>query len=236
MAFHVPGLGICSYWLLIRPNFTGLLSISSTITQKQQIKTLEDDDATCILDYPQHSFHIFVLDDGPSNELRLAIETLSESYPNLSNTAQKQRFNFDFKAGNPNHGIKFGAKLEKGGAELTAGLDADIISASPWLRRTVSVILEDSRKGMVGPPQAYYNVPPNDPVVQAAFPIEFPKCQNIRRLCRLSGLGVCGPRMAFAEIGGFPTDTLSEDGCFSVLLLASWSSGLVGILGICMLA
>ncbi|KAH9213828.1 nucleotide-diphospho-sugar transferase [Leptodontidium sp. 2 PMI_412] len=248
-----PGLGdflmlAAELVMTFRPNITRLLSISSTITPKQQSQALEGDEvpkvdimipccgedleiildtvkATCTLDYPHHSFRIFVLDDGNSAELRLAIETLSERYPNLYYTARKKGFNSGFKAGNLNHGIQFSATQEKGGADLIAGLDADVIPAASWLRKTVSVILEDSKMGMVGPPQAYYNVPPNDPLVQAAFPSEFLSVR-ISHDCAVSqGSGYVARRTALAEIGGFPTDTLSEDGCCSMLLLgAGWKT------------
>ncbi|KAG4437699.1 hypothetical protein IFR05_006823 [Cadophora sp. M221] len=234
--------------MTFRPNFTRLLSIPSCVTPRLQYRILEGNNvpnvdimipccgedleiildtvkATCTLDYPQHSFRIFVLDDGNSAELRLSIEILSELYPNLYYTARKKCFNSGFKAGNLNHGVQFSTTQEKSGADFIAGLDADVIPAASWLRTAVSVILEDSKMGLVGPPQAYYNVPPNDPLVQASFPSENLNVR-ISHDCAVSqGSGYVARRTALAEIGGFPTDTLSEDGCCSMLLLgAGWKT------------
>lgn len=234
--------------VLVRPNFARFLTISGNIVPKEQSQSLEGDDvpevdimipccgedleiildtvkATCTLDYPQHCFRVFVLDDGNSAELKLEIETLSKCYPNLYYTARPKKLDSGFKAGNLNHGIQFSAAMEKGGADFIAGLDADVIPAASWLRKTIPILLADSRMGMAGPPQAYYNLPPNDPLVQAAFPSEFLSVR-ISHDCAVSqGSGYVARRTAIEDIGGFPTDTLSEDGCCSMLLLgAGWKT------------
>jgi hypothetical protein len=67
--------------------------------------------ATCNIDYPPERFRVFLSDDGASEELRAAIESLEIIGPKLIYTTREKPAVKDYKAGNLNHGLKFSRAL-----------------------------------------------------------------------------------------------------------------------------
>jgi cellulose synthase/poly-beta-1,6-N-acetylglucosamine synthase-like glycosyltransferase len=67
--------------------------------------------ATCNIDYPPERFRVFLSDDGASEELRTAVESLDIIGPKLIYTTREKPAVKDYKAGNLNHGLKFSRAL-----------------------------------------------------------------------------------------------------------------------------
>ncbi|KUJ23675.1 nucleotide-diphospho-sugar transferase [Mollisia scopiformis] len=182
------------------------------------------------LDYPQNRYRVIVADDGSSAELSAVIFGMAERFQNLYYTARVKRGPDGYKAGNLNHTLKFLSKLPQGSAELVAGLDADMIPETRWLRAMTPHLVENPRLAVVCPPQHYYNVPLNDPLWQAQK--HSYRCKAFTRdmadSAWCTGSGWVIRREALIEIGGFPLASLTEDLLTSTLLLAAgWKSGYV---------
>lgn len=120
-------------------------------------------------DYPEGRLRVFVLDDGASEELRSAVEAIDKEgmaqVKYLSRTVKEGQRSY-FKAGN----LKFGIEESKrgGGAEFVAGLDADMIPESGWLRKMVPHLEVDEGVGIACPPQVntYISRIPRLPLAQ----------------------------------------------------------------------
>lgn len=67
--------------------------------------------ATCNIDYPPERYRVFLSDDGASEELRAAVESLDIIGPKLIYTTREKPAVKDYKAGNLNHGLKFSRAL-----------------------------------------------------------------------------------------------------------------------------
>jgi membrane glycosyltransferase len=114
--------------------------------------------AAAAQDYPSNNFRVFVLDDGHSMALRMAIQALGarlrqKGGPEIHYRSRdvKQGERSYFKAGNLQFGIQEARKA--GNSEYFASLDADMITEPDWLRRMLPYLLADSRIALVNPPQ-----------------------------------------------------------------------------------
>lgn len=114
--------------------------------------------AAAAQDYPSTRFRVFLLDDGHDDRLRQAVEELNM----LSDKHKRARIFYlsrelepgarsYFKAGNLQHGINASDRL--GSSEYIAGLDADMIPDSTWLRKMVPHLVLDHRLAIACPPQ-----------------------------------------------------------------------------------
>lgn len=182
--------------------------------------------AACALDYPQHCFHVLVLDDGNSGELRRAVMELRVQYPNLHYSARPKRPSFAFsKAGNINHALREIHDVQWPGPELIAVFDADFIAEPSFLRATVPHLTQNPKIGMVSTPQHFYNLPDGDPILQAldyGTSILEP-LQDRQGTATCSGSGFVVRRGAVLQFGGFPTFSFNEDVLLSLLLAqAGW--------------
>ncbi|KAL9044833.1 MAG: hypothetical protein Q9214_002057 [Letrouitia sp. 1 TL-2023] len=195
-------------------------------------------------DYPEGRLRVFVLDDRASEELRSAVETIDKKKGTaqvkyLSRTVKEGQKSL-FKAGN----LRFGIEESKrgGGAEFVAGLDADMIPESGWLRKMVPHLEVDESVGIACPPQVniyflyiprlplarspesthYYNVPPSDPLGQSADFEMFFSVQEILNdrlgAAMCTGSGYVARRSALEAIGGWPLAESGEDYMCSTLL------------------
>jgi cellulose synthase/poly-beta-1,6-N-acetylglucosamine synthase-like glycosyltransferase len=122
--------------------------------------------AACAVDYPQDRFRVVVLDDGKDAELEKAIGDLSIAYPNLHYHARIkiEGVPHHFKAGNLTGGTEFVTKLEGGGGEFIAALDADMIPELEWLRSIIAHMVIDEGMALVCPPQVCRLQPPSTPL------------------------------------------------------------------------
>ncbi|KAI4211010.1 MAG: hypothetical protein LQ351_006130 [Letrouitia transgressa] len=131
-------------------------------------------------DYPEGRLRVFVLDDRASEELRSAVEVIDKKERTaqvryLSRTVEKGQRSF-FKAGN----LRFGIEKSKraGGAEYVAGLDADMIPESGWLRKMVPHLEADEGVGIACSPQVnIYH-----------FPCPSSAARLVARICHITAL------------------------------------------------
>ncbi|KAH9900126.1 nucleotide-diphospho-sugar transferase [Xylariomycetidae sp. FL2044] len=179
--------------------------------------------AALALDYPSHRYRVVVCDDGDSEALAAWVALKASRRPNnLHYTSRTRRRGPEgYKAGNLNHGLKLVDALPGGAAEYVAGIDADMIVERRWLRSVVAHIAPDPDMGMACPAQNFYNVPINDPLSQS-MRYSWRLSNVIRDMADVAwntGSGWVVRRAAIDEIGGFPTDCLTEDIYSSALLL-----------------
>ncbi|KAL0938148.1 Cellulose synthase 2 [Colletotrichum truncatum] len=176
--------------------------------------------AALSVEYPISRFRVIVADDGRSKLLEEWVCQLSDDHPNLYYTARSRLGGW--KAGNLNEAVKFAGFLPGGAAELVAGLDADMIPEPRWLRCVTAHIMRDRRVGVVCPAQHFYNVPSDDPLFQSNKFSWY--CRDL--VCGLAGSGFnlgsgwVMRREAIDDIGGFPTDVLTEDITSSMMAMA----------------
>ncbi|SFQ06449.1 glycosyltransferase [Tranquillimonas alkanivorans] len=160
------------------------------------------------LDWPE--FEVFVLDDGRRDWLRDFCAARGARYVTRPD-------NKGAKAGNINHGLEL---LEDEGApEFFAVLDADFVPHRNFLRRTLA-LFHDPKAGLVQTPQHFFNADPiqHNLGLSRSYPDEqrffFDHMQPAR-----DGWGMaicCGTSsvarwQAVSEVGGLPTDSVTED-------------------------
>lgn len=160
------------------------------------------------LDWPE--VQVCVLDDGKRAWLRDFCEAQGARHITRPD-------NKGAKAGNINHTLKL---LEaEGPPDFFAVLDADFVPHRNFLRRTLA-LFHDPRTGLVQTPQHFFNA---DPVqhnlgLSRSYPDEqrffFDHMQPARDAW---GLAICcgtssvARWQAVAELGGLPTDSITED-------------------------
>ncbi|KAH6633771.1 glycosyltransferase like family 2-domain-containing protein [Boeremia exigua] len=183
-------------------------------------------------DWPSDRMRIIVSDDGAQKNVQQGVQHLQEQYPgtHLFYTARQKTPSNSHKAGNLNHVLNFTAKLPGGQAPFLAGLDVDMIPERKWLRVQLPHLLLDPGMAFTCPPPCFYNVPTNDPLSQSLF--VFNRYEEILKdaagIACCTGSGWVMRLTAIAEIGGFPSQSLTEDLLCSHLLLGKgWRSAYV---------
>lgn len=134
--------------------------------------------------------------------------------------------------------------------QYVAGLDADMIPMPHWLRSLVPHIEDNADCAMVCPPQVridleisrsraclidillqtFYDIPVNDPLTQTMshFAGMTESINDALGNANCLGSGYIMRRTALQAIGGFPTESLSEDVCCSATLLgAGWKTAFI---------
>ncbi|NJM48362.1 MAG: glycosyltransferase [Alkalinema sp. RU_4_3] len=156
------------------------------------------------LDYP--SYRVYLLDDTRRPEVKALAAELGCDYISRPD-------NRHAKAGNLNHGI---AQTD---GELLVCFDADFIPTRNFLQRTVG-FFQDPSIGLVQTPQSFYNADPiarNLGLENILPPEEEIFYRQIQPLRDGVGSVVCAGtsfvlrRRAIESIGGFVTESLSED-------------------------
>lgn len=180
--------------------------------------------AACNLDYPATCFRVIILDDACSDELRDLITSLGAKYPNLFYSTRGRRPKIHSKAANMNHGLEFTNSLPGGPSEYTAGLDADNIPERIWLRRVVPHLAKDDGVGAVSVPGRAYNVPQQDTLQTSLEPrFLYGVVLPVAASCGHSviiGTGFVVRRSALDSVGGFPTESVTDDGLLTLKLKA----------------
>jgi cellulose synthase (UDP-forming) len=165
------------------------------------------------LDYPHCRVHL--LDDTQRREIQILARTLGCEY-----IARPDRRHA--KAGNLNHAIG------QTQAELIVCFDADFIPTRNFLQRTVG-FFQDPTIGLVQTPQTFYNADPiarNLGLEHMLIPEEEVFYRQIQPMRDAVGSVVCAGtsfvlrRRSIEAIGGFVTDSLSED-YFTAIKLAA---------------
>lgn len=156
------------------------------------------------IDYPHKT--IYLLDDSRRPDLQKMAQELGCKY-----IARPD--NFHAKAGNLNHALP----LTRG--ELIAVFDADFIPTRNFLTRTVG-FFQDKNVGLVQTPQSFYNPDPIarnlglDKVLNSAEEVFYRQIERLKdgvnsAVC--AGTSFVVKRHALEEVGGFVTESTSED-------------------------
>ena len=188
--------------------------------------------ACCRLDYPAKT--VWLLDDGPAQE---ETDTKGHGSPrqrralarSLGARYHRRQGRHHAKAGNLN------AVLPHCHGELLAVFDADVVPQPQFLRRTVGLFLHEARLGFVQTPQSYMTPDPlmrNLAMENWLLPDEESFYRWIEPVRDSVGAVVCAGtsflmrRQALDQVGGFSTDSLSEDLATGVRLIALGWQGL----------
>ncbi len=161
------------------------------------------------------NFQVYLLDDTRRPEIKALAKELDCKYIS--------RFDNRYaKAGNLNHAI------EQTTSELIACFDADFIPTHNFLQRTVG-FFQNPQIALLQTPQSFYNPDPiarNLGLENILTPDEEVFYRQIQPMRDAVGSVVCAGtsfvlrRRAIEEIGGFVTDSLSED-YFTAIRLAA---------------
>lgn len=185
--------------------------------------------AITFLDYPdKRKVHVYLSDDGNRPEVAELAARLKVGYIGLANNKQA-------KSGNYNNALKHTS------SPLVATFDADMIVRRNFLMETVPYFYlprvkqtedgtwtprEESeidpcyKIGFIQTPQSFYNpdlfqfnlyAEHNIPNEQDFFSREINVMRNSSNAVAYTGSNTVLSRAALEEIGGFPTDTITED-------------------------
>lgn len=163
-------------------------------------------------DWPYDRFRVVVLDDKHDTTLERRVKDMAESNPHVFYHARVKIPGkpHHFKAGNLNGGLDFVTHLEGGKGEYMAALDADMIPEPDWLRAVIAHLVLDPRLALACPPQLFYNIPRNDPLLQSldAFVHISEPVKDAAGVAWCTGSGYAIRRSALEQIGGFPIGTI----------------------------
>jgi cellulose synthase (UDP-forming) len=158
-------------------------------------------------DYPRDRFTVYVLDDGPRREARTLAAELGCTY---LTRPDRPRY---AKAGNLNHALRMT------GGELIAVFDVDHVPARTFLKETVG-FFDDPNVAIVQTPHHFYNpdifqrnLRVSSQVVneQALFFRSLQAGRDAHNSAFFAGSGGLLRRTALNDIGGFQTQTITED-------------------------
>ena len=157
-------------------------------------------------DYPKDRYRVYVLDDGHRDEVRRLATTLGCGYIQRVNRLHA-------KAGNLNHALR------QTSGEIVAIFDVDHVPTSEFLRETVG-FFQDEQVAIVQTPHHFYNPDifqrnlRNETVLKNEQSLFYRVLQCGRdRHNSAFFAGSCGllRRRALNEVGGFRTETVTED-------------------------
>ncbi|MDX1206692.1 glycosyltransferase [Sinorhizobium medicae] len=158
------------------------------------------------LDHPKDKLKVYVLDDGRRDWLKTFCEGRGAIHVTRSDNAHA-------KAGNMNNGL-----LASSG-DFIAVFDADFVPYRSFLRRTLPFFLDETI-GIVQTPQHFFNVDPIQsnlglenlwPDEQRLFFDEIAPSRDGWDVSFCCGSCSIARRKAVDAIGGFPTESITED-------------------------
>ncbi|KDQ13661.1 glycosyltransferase family 2 protein, partial [Botryobasidium botryosum FD-172 SS1] len=185
--------------------------------------------AACAMSYPLDRFRVILSDDGGSDELQRAVDTLRKtSAPNLlyHRRTKIKGVPHHAKAGNMNAVLEKSKSFDwgwDGPGEYTVFLDADMIPLPSMLRALFAHLFIDPQLAHAGLPQVYYNVPPGD-LLNQDMRIFFDRIELVKDAAGVAwctGSGYVMRRSVLDEIGGVPTSSVTEDVFCSSLILGA---------------
>ena len=168
-----------------------------------------------LLDYPHKQGYL--LDDGKRDWLKEKCEEFGFGYIRRSGNAHK-------KPGNHNYA------LTQTSAPYIAMFDADFIPMPDFLMRTVGLLVENPRWGILQTPQTFYNFDPmrNNLQLQRSLPDDTAMFFTVMEPCRDAwgcafyvGSSALIRREAVEEIGGIVMGYDTEDQITSIAMLQS---------------
>ncbi|MBC8739779.1 UDP-forming cellulose synthase catalytic subunit [Paraburkholderia sp. UCT31] len=184
------------------------------------------------IDYPKDRFRVFVLDDGfprarnakspeQAKELTERAEQLKALCARHGAVYLTRASNEHAKSGNLN------AAMRNTSGELIAILDADHIPTEDFLRNTVGFFIDDTKTALVQTPHFFTNADPVEknlglfnqmPAENDLFYRVVQKGLDMWNTSFFCGSGAVVRREAILEVGGFSTDSITEDASTSVKL------------------
>ena len=195
------------------------------------------------IDYPKERFRVFVLDDGiprsktakqpeQRSELAERARALKALCARHGATYLTRESNTHAKSGNLN------AAMAVTSGELIAILDADHVPTRDFLRSTVGFFVADPKAALVQTPHFFTNPDPLErnlglfnrmPAENDLFYRVVQKGLDTWNTSFFCGSGALVRRAAIEEIGGFSTDSITEDASTSVKLhQRGWRSVYLG--------
>ena len=176
--------------------------------------------------YPRLLFRIVILDDSASSEVSASIaqfENENDGHVKIYYTTRRATIRTHSKAANLNHGLRFLPQLDGDRAEYIAVLDVDMIPEPHWLESVMAHISNDHEVGLANPMQNFFNLPSNDRlgqndsfrVVHLILVLQDLACES-----SCTGTGFVVRREALDQVGGFPTESLTEDMLLAIQLKA----------------
>ncbi|KAL2608035.1 hypothetical protein R1flu_026608 [Riccia fluitans] len=166
--------------------------------------------AALALDYSKDRFKIFVLDDGGDDDLRAFCGAkVEESEGRLVYLRREKNPGkpHNFKCGNLNFG------LEHSNSEYVVMMDADMILHPSYLRKMLPHIVYSPNIAFVQIPQAFYNLPPGDPLndLTSMFYDKVLGHRDTLGCATCVGTGALFSRKHLNHIGGFQPQSITED-------------------------
>ncbi|MDX0468559.1 glycosyltransferase [Sinorhizobium medicae] len=158
------------------------------------------------LDHPKDKLKVYVLDDGRRDWLKTFCEGRGAIHVTRSDNAHA-------KAGNMNNGLRASS------GDFIAVFDADFVPYRGFLRRTLPFFLDETI-GIVQTPQHFFNVDPIQsnlglenlwPDEQRLFFDEIAPSRDGWDVSFCCGSCSIARRKAVDAIGGFPTESITED-------------------------
>ncbi|MEK1929106.1 MAG: glycosyltransferase [Pararhizobium sp.] len=161
---------------------------------------------TLALDYPKDKLKVYVLDDGRRDWLKAYCERHGAVHVTRNDNAHA-------KAGNMNNGLRVSS------GDFVAIFDADFVPYRHFLKRTLP-FFSDETIGIVQTPQHFFNVDPVQsnlgleniwPDEQRLFFDEIAPSRDGWDVSFCCGSCSIARRKAVDAIGGFPTESITED-------------------------
>lgn len=190
------------------------------VTHNEDVELLQKTvNAATFIDYPEpEKVNIVICDDGNRSEVAALAAKYHVQYIGMED-------NHEAKSGNLNHAL---AQLD---APLFALFDADMIPFSGFLKDTVPIFLRNFRQleedpdhtkplGFIQTPQSFYNADIfqfnlfSEKIVaneQDFFSRDVNILNGHNQTALFTGSNAMFLRKAVDEVGGFPTDTITED-------------------------
>ncbi|HRE47987.1 MAG TPA: glycosyltransferase [Aggregatilineales bacterium] len=174
-------------------------------------------DAVVRLDYPRDRLHIQVLDDSTDETTGIAagrVRALRAAGVHIDLLHRTDRAGFK--------GGALGEALAHTEGGFVAIFDADFIPPTDFLRRTIPILLSDSRCGVVQGRWAHLNAEENiltrcqALMLDGHFAIEQHARSKGGLLFSFNGTGGVWRRAAIEDAGGWQGDTLTEDADLSL--------------------
>ena len=226
------GIGGSITWILLSRNSSRSAAITANMPWLMQTRPLVDvlictynEDKAILertiigamgMDYP--NFRVWVLDDGRRDWLADLCAQKGCHYLTRADNSHA-------KAGNINHAIRYLAKLESS-PDFIAVLDADFVPFSSFVSRALCLFKEQTT-GIVQTPQHFFNPDPiqSNLAITEVFPDEqrfffdtIMPAKDAWGLAFCCGTSSIVRFSALLEIGGFPTDSVTEDFLLTVRL------------------
>lgn len=197
------------------------------------------------IDYPKHKFNVYILDDGwpraqnpktdpaMAHDLRRRTEALQALCVRHGATWLTREKNVHAKSGNMN------SAMEHTNGELILVLDADHVPTRDILKNTVGFLAADKKMAFVQTPHFFLNADPIErnlglhnrmPGENDMFYRVIQKGLDLWNTSFFCGSAALLRRRAVEDVGGFSTESITEDASTSVKMhQKGWKSAYLGI-------